>query len=139
MPTFKPMPVRKHPRVPIAMPVQFELDGQFISGSTRNISQGGVFIEASEHLANGDATRVRMQFDDESTPIEVEGEVVWVADIAHTTYGFPPPGKSDKDAPKGMGVRFREMQANSKRALACFVRDLQDLLRIMAIAEKNPG
>jgi len=137
MSTFKSMPARKHPRVPIAMPVQFELNGKFVSGSTRNLSQGGVFIEAPEYLSNGDSTRVRMQFDDESTPIEVEGEVVWVGDISHSTFGFPRARENTEEVPKGMGVRFREMQHQSQHTLACFVRDLQDLLRIMAITEKN--
>jgi len=119
------------------MPVEYELDGSFVRGATRNISQGGVFIEADAPLSSGDTTRVRMCFDDNSTPIEVQGEVVWVADIKRPTFGFPNSVGNSDPAPKGMGVRFRQMQEASREALACFVRDLQDLLRIMAIAEKK--
>ena len=74
---------------------------------TRNISLGGMFIEAREALALSTAITVRFKVPTQPEPIEVSGEVRWVEN-------------NIGEGLSGMGVRFSGLRAREVWALNRF-------------------
>jgi len=119
---------RKHARVTLQMDVEYNIGEQFEKGVSYNISRGGIFIESDKTLPEGETTTLRFVLDAEQAPVEIKGRVAWVRREE---------GKSLVEHPAGMGVEFIYDDEKSRNLVSGFVRDLFDLLRIMAIAEKH--
>lgn len=119
---------RKHDRVHLKMDVEIILGEKILTGKVRDISAGGMYIESPEPLPDGSHPKVRFTLDSEAEAIEVEGKVAWTNE-----------GK-DRIIPthsKGMGVQFVENDQSKRIVLVQFVRDLNDLLKIMAFTSKR--
>ena len=119
---------RKHQRVPLEMDVQYLNGENYIDARSRDISVGGMYIASSRPLKDDCRTRVRFLLDKEKEAIEVEGRVAWTNEEE---------ALRRKSHPAGMGVEFTEKDDGKRRVVKEFVRDLTDLLRIMAIANKR--
>jgi uncharacterized protein (TIGR02266 family) len=97
---------RRHPRLSIAVEVDFGSEHNFYSAQTRDISIGGLFIETDVALPIGTRLRVDLKF--LKTLLQAEAEVAWV---------LTGPG----DAAVGMGVRFVALAAPAKKAIEDFM------------------
>ena len=111
------------------MDVEYQTGKKFIKGQSRNLSQGGIFIESSDPLNDGMETLLRFSPDPGSGHIEVPGLVVWVNKEEEQTRRRP--------RHQGMGVKFLGVKTREKRVIGRFVQDLTDLMRVMAITEKK--
>ena len=118
---------RKYARVSLQMDVEFDNGRQFEKGASHNISFGGIFVKSEKPLPLGEMTRVRFVLDPEKKPVEIGGRIAWVRN---------PEEKPLADNPTGMGIEFIYENDDSRKLVGGFVRDLFDLLRIMAISEK---
>lgn len=119
---------RKHPRVPLEMEVEYMNGETMKKGLTNDISRGGVYIKADQPLEEGKLTVVKFVLEKEKSPLELQAKVVW----RNESVG----GKKVKK-PIGMGLEFVEENEDKKMVIREFVRDLTDLLRIMAITNKK--
>ena len=119
---------RKHPRVSLEMDVEFHDGNDLVPGKSRDIGAGGIYIASSNPLPDGSDTQIRFVLDPEKDAMKVGGRVAWTND-----------GQERKldTHPVGMGVEFVEKDEQKRKAIGEFVRDITDLLRIMAITNKR--
>lgn len=118
-------PQRRHPRVPVALPVRIstidpEIDprtGRPCFRASRevcvNLSRGGLFIHTAEPIAPGRRVLVEMHFPDGS-PLEAVGRVAWSKRVL---------GAPDEPPGDGIGVEFIGAAPGQIEALASFLSD----------------
>jgi type IV pilus assembly protein PilZ len=97
---------RHHPRLSIAVEVDFGSENNFYSARTRDISVGGLFIESDVPLPIGTRLRVDLKFLQKH--LHAEGEVTWVL-------------VGDGEQAVGMGVRFVDLPASASKSIEAFM------------------
>ncbi len=75
----------------------------------RNISSGGVFIDAPVPLEEGTAIDLRFQLPGGEV-VAVEGQVIWTTRMAGVPAPYP-----------GMGVAFRNLEPPASQAIQTYV------------------
>jgi hypothetical protein len=100
-----PMHSRSGTRFPARLGVELVLEGGRLRGTTRNVSFGGVFIDAPLVLARDTRLRLRLTLPAEIEPLEVGGSVRWTA-------------------PGGFGVRFSGLRFRDVWTLGRFLEEL---------------
>jgi uncharacterized protein (TIGR02266 family) len=98
---------RTDPRYERRLEVELVADGKRQVGHSRNISLGGMFVEAAEVLAVQTTIQVRFHVPTQPEPIDVTGEVRWAE-------------KGEKGEHAGMGIRFHGLRARDVWALNRF-------------------
>jgi len=88
--------------------VNFRLEGEFppltFTGFSKNLSLGGILIEAEQKLKEGDRLRLWLPILEDKSMIEIPGQVVrWEQDVKRSKYLY--------------GIRFLEMNAKTAQAL----------------------
>ncbi len=108
-----PVERRREPRTPVNIRIDYQTVDAFFSEFASNINQGGLYIKTTRPLPPG--TRLTLQFllPNRTTPIQVEGEVVWVNE--RTTKGINP----------GIGIRFEDLDAEVKAEINELARELR--------------
>jgi uncharacterized protein (TIGR02266 family) len=97
---------RQHPRLVISIDVDFGSEHNFYTGSTRDISLGGLFINTDVGLQVGSELTVRMQLLDQRFVIPCE--VVWAL--------LDEGGRN-----MGVGVRFLKLSRARRKAFEEFM------------------
>lgn len=98
---------RTDPRYERRLEVEIVADGKRQLGQSKNISLGGMFVEAGEVLAVGSTIQVRFRVPTQPEPIDVTGEVRWIE-------------RGEAGQPSGMGIRFHGLRARDVWALNRF-------------------
>jgi uncharacterized protein (TIGR02266 family) len=110
-----PMPEAEHrraPRVLVDLEVDYALEDNYLFAYIKNISATGIFVRTTTPEQPG--TRLNLRFTpDDSGPIEVEGEVIWINPFR--------PGVADNLHP-GMGIRFVDLDDETRERLLELVR-----------------
>ncbi len=88
--------------------VTFSTETQSGRGTSMHFSERGVLIECRDPLPLNSKVKVVLQFPGLKNTIELLGEVVWT-----NIYG-----PSDALSPRGMGVKFLNVERNTERLLA---------------------
>jgi uncharacterized protein (TIGR02266 family) len=101
---------RQHPRLSIAVEVDFGSENNFYSAHTRDISVGGLFIECDLALPIGTRLRVDLKF--LKKQLHAEAEVAWVL-----------VGAGEQAV--GMGVRFTDLPSAA-------VKNIEDFMALRA-------
>lgn len=103
---------RRTPRAPLVVRVSYSTIDALFSEFTRNVNEGGVFIETETPPPTD--TRVSLQFKLPGTdiPIQARGRVAWVQ----------PAGG---DEPAGMGVEFESLGSDARARIDDIVRGLK--------------
>ncbi len=102
---------RKYERFDTSISVDYTSGDTFLFSYIQNISEMGIFIRSEEPLPVGSMLQLRFGPED-SSPLELEGEVVWVN-----------PLRPDGDNPNpGMGVRFCELTPELREDVVRLVR-----------------
>jgi len=96
---------RKHPRMAISVSVDVRSDHNFFMGRTRDISEGGLFIEGKLGLRVGATAKLDLQLLGHS--YQVDGEVVWAL-------------LDDEGQVVGVGMRFLDPPARFARSVRAF-------------------
>jgi len=103
---------RRSPRSPLVVRVAYSTVDALFTEFTRNINEGGLFIETETPPPA--ETRVALQFQlpgcDE--PIRARGRVAWTR-------------PASADGPAGMGVEFEHLDADARRHIDALVRRLR--------------
>jgi uncharacterized protein (TIGR02266 family) len=97
---------RQHPRLSIAVEVDFGSENNFYSARTRDISVGGLFIESDIALPIGTRLRVDLRFLQKH--VHAEAEVTWVL-------------VGDGEQAVGMGVRFVDLPETATKNIESFM------------------
>ncbi|MFQ5777933.1 MAG: PilZ domain-containing protein [Terriglobia bacterium] len=90
-------------RVSLATQIRTSVDGETLVGYTRDISTGGVFVETENPSAKGTEVKLRFKLTPDSPIQEVR------AVVAYSING------------EGMGLRFVDLKAELREAIAAFV------------------
>jgi len=119
------------PRVELASPVQLNAlheDFDRTWGTARNISRGGIFVEADCELRLKAEVNLDLTLPDRVAPISPTAQVVW--------------SREDEDRRlSGLGMRFLNLDADSMRALDDFITERLPLhvVPIESIASVAPS
>lgn len=104
-----PMP-RGIPRIAIAAPTRLRRRDDAWSGTTRNLSRGGVFVESTRLVPEREALGLSIELPEMDVVFDSTAEVVWTRSAL---LGAAP----------GMGLRFLGLDRHSARALAAYVEE----------------
>jgi uncharacterized protein (TIGR02266 family) len=96
---------RTHPRLSLAVAVDLRSGHNFYSARTRDLSVGGLFIEAEATLPIGTRLSVDLKF--LKKHVRADCEVMWAL--------------TDGERPVGVGVRFLDLNAEARKAIEAFM------------------
>jgi uncharacterized protein (TIGR02266 family) len=97
---------RRHPRVAVSARVDITSGTNFYTGTTRDLSIGGLFVETTASVAVGMPITLRLDLLGKAS--EIRGDVVWVL-------------VDDAGTHTGAGVRFREMSDELRQRIEAFL------------------
>ena len=103
---------RAAPRVLVDLEVDYASEDNYLFAYITDISVTGIFIRTTNPETPGTPLNLRFSPDD-SGPIEIEGEVIWVNPYR--------PGARDNLHP-GMGIRFTSLDAEIRERLLGLMR-----------------
>src|SRR5574338_258863 len=87
---------RRSTRTPVVVRIEYATVDALFSDFTRNINEGGVFIETDAPAPLDSAVRLRFRLPGAREPLRVSGRVAWISTDAA--------GK-----PNGMGIEFEHL------------------------------
>jgi type IV pilus assembly protein PilZ len=100
---------RKHPRIFLRALVDYESQDTFIYDYSKDLSQGGIFIQTDKPLKINDVIELKFSLPDIAKVFNVKGEVKWT----NTEEG--------EGLMKGMGIEFKDMSAEDRKMLQEYV------------------
>ena len=103
---------RRSPRVLVDLEVDFASEDNYLFAYITDISVTGIFVRTTSPESPGTQLNLRFSPDD-SGPIELEGEVIWVNPFR--------PGTPDNLHP-GMGIRFAWLDDELRDRLLALIR-----------------
>ena len=83
---------RNHPRLPIALRVEYKRLNSFFADYTKNISRGGTFIRTKNPLAIGTEFVFHLAVPSLEQPLALRGKVQWIVREGETHEGEEDPG-----------------------------------------------
>jgi hypothetical protein len=98
----------KGPEKPPPCQVTFELDGEVFKGSSVHFSERGMLVTCQRPAPLYQKVKLILKFPGVKNPLTVTAEVVWTN--IH--------GPSDSLSPRGMGVKFLNLERDQERLLA---------------------
>ena len=103
---------RRHPRASIELQVEYDRLNSFFADYTRNICQGGTFVETDEPLEVGTEAMFVLSAPGLPEPLSLRGRVVW-----NSRGEQPPPPEVQGSGVPGMGIRFIYDGDGQRRAI----------------------
>lgn len=108
--------VRKQQRRLICIPILLSIEGtdNFKIDYTTDMSMGGLLIQTQSPFKKGTRLNIRFRLPGAIKLIEVKGEVVW-------SHEYKPGTLPSQDNLPGMGIRFLELDEQSKKYLNSYI------------------
>ncbi len=108
--------IRKEQRRLICIPVLLSTEGadNFKIDYTTDMSVGGFLIQTGSPLKKGTMLDIRFRLPGAIKLIEAKGEVVW-------SHQYKPGTEPTQDALPGMGIKFLNLDGQSKKYLISYV------------------
>ena len=103
---------RVSPRAPVTVRVDYSTVDAMFSEFTRNINEGGLFIESEALLPLDEQVQLQFQLPGVDDPFKVSGRVAWVREAGI-------------DGPPGMGVEFENLDADARLRIDEIVQALR--------------
>ena len=100
---------RRSARTPIVVRVDYSTVDSFFSEFTRNINEGGLFIETDEPCPVDTVVSLQFQVPGGDEPVRVRGRVVWL----------------DEGGAPGMGIEFEDLDGAARARINQLVRRLK--------------
>jgi CheY-like chemotaxis protein/Tfp pilus assembly protein PilZ len=97
------------PRAQIERPIEINARGQRITGTVRNVSRGGLFIDVPLRLRRAEEIGLEFRLDDSAESVSPTAQVVWI--------------QPNDRGPDGIGLRFLEIDPGTIDKLEHFVSD----------------
>ena len=102
---------RRSPRAPVVVRVSYSTVDSLFSDFTRNINEGGMFIETDNPVPLDTVVNVQFQLPGRHDPIRASGRVVRVG--------------GDLGEPNGMAIEFEELDPEACQRINELVRKLR--------------
>ena len=103
---------RKTERTQLVVRVEYSTVDEFFAEFSRDINQGGLFIETSKPLSLGAEVMMRFNLPGGDQMIETVGHVVRIS-------------LGDREGPPGMGVEFEKLHKDDRTRIDRWVRTLR--------------
>jgi type IV pilus assembly protein PilZ len=104
---------RLSPRAPVTVRVDYATVDAMFSEFSRNINEGGLFIETETPLVLEEQVQLHFRLPGVEDPFKVSGRVAWVRE------------EDGADGPPGMGVEFENLDENARRQIDEIVQSLR--------------
>jgi uncharacterized protein (TIGR02266 family) len=104
---------RRTTRSDVLVRVEYSTIDEIFSEFTRDINEGGLFIETEKPRPTGTEVAMRFNLPGGAEPLQTIGRVVWVR-------------SSGDDAPAGMGIEFDELTTEARQRINDMVRSLRN-------------
>ena len=109
---------RKQPRVFVRALVDYESPDTYLYDYSKDLSEGGVFIETQKPLPTGTPVTLRFTLPDIDRVFQVKGKVAWLNETR------PKGGAKAPKLPVGMGVQFEAIEEPDRVAIRGYVDKL---------------
>jgi uncharacterized protein (TIGR02266 family) len=103
---------RRSARSPMVVRVCYSTIDALFSEFSRNINEGGVFIETETPPAPDTRVALNFQLPGSDEPIQARGRVAWIR-------------PASAEGPAGMGVEFEHLSADARARIDSLVRRLR--------------
>lgn len=100
---------RKFERAEIEVRVDYSTVDSFFTQFTRDINEGGLFIETNEPHPADTVVSLKFELPDRGEPIHVQGRVAWI----------------QTEGQSGMGIKFENLDSGSRARINRLVRELR--------------
>lgn len=104
---------RKNPRIPIFIPVEYQVDGKISSAYISSISPGGLFIQTDRPPYLGKEINVKFKLPKRPQVIEGHGVILYISPKHQKAMGTP--------RPPGMGIRFKDLDETAKTLIGAYI------------------
>jgi uncharacterized protein (TIGR02266 family) len=103
---------RRAPRSPLVIRVAYSTVDALFSEFSRNINEGGLFIETDSPPPTDTRVALEFQLPGCDEPIQARGRVAWIR-------------PASAEGPAGMGVEFEQLGSDARRHIDTLVRRLR--------------
>jgi type IV pilus assembly protein PilZ len=103
---------RLSPRAAVTVRIDYSTVDAMFSEVTRNINEGGLFIESETPLDLDEQVQLQFRLPGVDDPLKVNGRVAWIT-------------KAGADGPPGMGIEFENLDANARLRIDQIVQELR--------------
>jgi uncharacterized protein (TIGR02266 family) len=103
---------RLSPRAPVTVRVDYSTVDSIFSEFTRNINEGGLFIESETPLGLEEQVQLHFRLPGIEAPFKVSGRVAWVRETGG-------------DGPAGMGIEFENLDESARSRIDELVQALR--------------
>jgi uncharacterized protein (TIGR02266 family) len=103
---------RKSDRAELVVRIDYSTVDELFSEFTRDINEGGVFIETADPRPPGTPVTLQFSLPGETDPVVTPGRVVWTS-------------SGDDGEPPGMGIEFEGLHGETRRRIDAHVRSLR--------------
>ncbi len=105
---------REFPRCRASLKINYSSFSEFITEYTRNVSRGGMFINTKRHHEINETVDIQLHVPGIDQPLNIACEVIRVH-----IHNVP-------DDEAGIGVKFIDMDDQSRRALITYIKTLEN-------------
>jgi type IV pilus assembly protein PilZ len=99
-------------RAPVTVRVDYSTIDAMFSEFTRNINEGGLFIESETLLTLEDQVQLQFRLPGIEDPVKVSGRVAWIRE-------------GEADGPPGMGIEFENLDQKARQQIDELVQRLR--------------
>ncbi len=104
---------RRFERTDLLVRVEYSTVDELFSEFTRDINEGGLFIETEKPRPTGTEVTLRFNLPGSPEPVQTLGRVMWVR-------------SAGDDSPAGMGVEFEDLTPEERQRINSMIRSLRN-------------
>ncbi len=104
---------RRFGRSDLLVRVEYSTVDEIFSEFTRDINEGGLFIETEKPRPTGTEVAMRFNLPGNGEPLQTIGRVVWVR-------------SANDQSPAGMGIEFDELSSEDRDRINTMIRSLRN-------------
>lgn len=104
---------RRFGRSDLLVRVEYSTIDEIFSEFTRDINEGGLFIETEKPRPTGTEVAMRFNLPGNNAPLQTIGRVVWVR-------------SASDQIPAGMGIEFDELSSEDRDRIDSMIRSLRN-------------
>jgi len=104
---------RRFNRTELLVRIEYSTIDEMFSEFTRDINEGGLFIETEKPRPTGTEVAMRFNLPGSGEPLQTVGRVAWVR-------------SATDDGPAGMGIEFEELSDDDRVRINTMIRSLRN-------------
>ena len=113
--SFENLRVSRALRIPLAIPIQFENQGEKFQEKTINVSMGGMFIKTNHYIRPGSQIKLEFKLHPLET-IKASAKVVWASEgVKGNEFSYT----------RGIGIQFTQLPTKAIIQLQCLTQEFK--------------